>query len=131
MCVVGVNLSIAASQSSASSSRGNSSSSVVDTKTVIAVVAGKMLLMPIIGIITVYVLKTWFWDIPESIQFQFYLVLLMNFITPTANVVMVIAELGSGTDAKNVMASLIGAQYLVAPFLLSLTVMMVVWMAVL
>ena len=126
MCVVGVNLSIAASSSSQQQS-GNS----VDTKTIVAVVAGKMLIMPLIGIVTVYVLKTWFWDIPEQIQFQFYLVLLMNFITPTANVVMVIAELGSGTAAKNVMASLIGCQYLVAPFLLSLTVMMVVWMAVL
>ena len=51
----------------------------------------------------------------------------MNFTTPTANVVMVIAELGFGSAAKNVMAALIGYQYLVAPFLLSLTVVLCVW----
>uniref|UniRef100_A0A7S3P887 Auxin efflux carrier n=1 Tax=Amphora coffeiformis TaxID=265554 RepID=A0A7S3P887_9STRA len=122
MCVVGVNLSIASQQ------RGSNES--VDNKTILAVVLGKMLIMPTIGVLTVMILKTYFWDIPESIQFQFYLVLLMNFITPTANVVMVIAELGSGEAAKNVMASLIGYQYVVAPFLLSLTVMLCVWAAI-
>lgn len=121
MCVVGVNLSIA--------SQRKSSHDSVDPKTIAAVVIGKMLIMPLIGIATVLILKRYFWHVPEAIQFQFYLVLLMNFITPTANVVMVIAELGSGDAAKNVMASLIGYQYVVAPFLLSLTVMLVVFTA--
>ncbi|CAB9525261.1 expressed unknown protein [Seminavis robusta] len=125
MCVVGVNLDIA-SQRKISPSGQNGASA----KTIAAVVLGKMLIMPIIGITTVWILKTYFWDIPQDIQFQFYLVLAMNFITPTANVVMVIAELGSGPDSKNVMASLIGWQYVAAPFLLSLTVMLVVWVAV-
>ena len=127
MCVVGVNLSMASQQRS---SRSSSKDELVDNKVILAVVLGKMLLMPLIGVLTVVILKTYFWDIPESIQFQFYLVLLMNFITPTANVVMVIAELGSGPAAKNVMASLIGYQYVVAPFLLSLTVMLCVWTAI-
>lgn len=122
MCVVGVNLSIA--------SRRRGSDEAASHKTIASVVIGKMLIMPLIGILTVFVLKSYFWHIPEQIQFQFYLVLLMNFITPTANVVMVIAELSSGEAAKNVMASLIGAQYVVAPFLLSLTVMLCVWTAI-
>lgn len=122
MCVVGVNLSIASQQRSSHESVAN--------RTIMAVVLGKMLVMPLIGVLTVVILKTYVWNVPESIQFQFYLVLLMNFITPTANVVMVIAELGLGGAAKNVMASLIGYQYVVAPFLLSLTVMMCVWTAI-
>lgn len=123
MCVVGVNLSMAAEQ--------RESHLAVDNRTIAAVVLGKMLFMPFIGGVTVYLLKTYVWEIPENIAFQLELVLMMNFITPTANVVMVIAELGAGTAAKNVMASLIGYQYVVAPFLLSLTVMGVVWTAVL
>lgn len=124
MCVVGVNLSISSQRKTGNSKKGASS------KTIAAVVLGKMLIMPIIGVTTVYILKTYFWDIPQDIQFQFYLVLAMNFITPTANVVMVIAEVGSGPDSKNVMASLIGWQYLAAPFLLSITVMLVVAISV-
>lgn len=122
MCVVGVNLSIAAQRQGTKESASH--------KTIAAVVIGKMLIMPLVGVATVSILKTYFWNVPEEIEFQFYLVLLMNFITPTANVVMVIAELGSGSAAKNVMASLIGAQYIVAPFVLSLTVMLCVWTAV-
>mgnify|MGYP000647163091 CR=1 FL=1 len=125
MCVVGVNLNIASQR------RGTCSTKNADGKTIAAVVLGKMLVMPLVGIVTVWFLKTFVWNIPEEIQFQFYLVLLMNFVTPTANVVMVIAELGSGPDSKNVMASLIGWQYVVAPVLLSLTVMMIVYTAVL
>ena len=125
MCVVGVNLSIASQRRTSSSHSTHAS-----PKTIAAVVIGKMLIMPLIGIITVWLLKTFVWEIPEGIKFQFYLVLLMNFVTPTANVVMVIAELGSGPDSKNVMASLIGWQYVVAPVMLSLTVMMIVSTAI-
>lgn len=124
MCVVGVNLDIASRRKTGNNQDGAS------PRTIAAVVLSKMVIMPLIGTATVWVLKTYVWDIPSDIQFQFYLVLLMNFITPTANVVMVIAELGSGPDSKNVMASLIGWQYVVAPFLLSLTVMLVVATAV-
>lgn len=132
MCVVGVNLSIASQRSGNKKDISTNGPNLnVDPKTVAAVVLGKMLVMPIIGVATVWILKTFFWSIPEEIQFQFYLVLLMNFVTPTANVVMVIAELGSGPNSKNVMASLIGWQYVVAPVLLTLTVMMIVWTAIL
>lgn len=125
MCVVGVNLHIA-SQRKASNNNPNLT---VHPKTIAAVVLSKMLLMPLIGVATVWTLKRFVWQVPPEIQFQFYLVLLMNFVTPTANVVMVIAELGSGPHSKNVMASLIGWQYVVAPVLLSLTVMMIVYTA--
>jgi len=136
MCVVGVNLSIATQRRTTPvSSNGKpahaTTSARDDAKTFIAVVLGKMLVLPLIGTLLIYILKTYFWSVPQDIQFQFYLVLLMNFVTPTANVVMVIAELGSGPESKKFMASLIGWQYIAAPILLSLTVMMIVWMAVL
>jgi predicted permease len=140
MCVVGVNLDIAYRNQQQQKQRRSSSAKrktdgttreLVTGQTIAAVVLGKMLIMPLIGIATVVLLKKLsHWHIPLEISFQFYLVLLMNFVTPTANVVMVIAELGSGPDCKNVMASLIGWQYVVAPVLLSLTVMMIVWTAV-
>ena len=63
-----------------------------------------------------------------DIDGAFYLVLMIVFITPTANNVMVMVEL-SGSGSKEGMARLIAWQYAVAPVLLSLTVALVVGVA--
>jgi predicted permease len=120
MAVLGVNLSIAA--------QPMTSTAPVNAKTVAAVVIGKMVVMPIIGILTALFMDAYIWHIPESIHFSFYLVIMIVFITPTANNVMVMTDL-SGSNAREGIARLIGWQYLAAPLFLSLSVMMVVWVA--
>jgi predicted permease len=120
MAVLGVNLSIA--------SQSKASIAPVNAKTVAAVVIGKMVVMPIIGVLTALFMEAYIWHIPESIHFSFYLVIMIVFITPTANNVMVMTDL-SGSNAREGIAKIIGWQYVAAPVLLSLSVMMVVWVA--
>ena len=50
-------------------------------------------------------------------------------ITPTANNVMVMVELTDGEATKEGMARMIFVQYMVAPIILSVTVMLVVLVA--
>ena len=88
--------------------------------TMIGVVIGKMLLMPMIGLVSCWCLKNLVLDIPDDIDGAFYLVMLIVFLTPTANNVMVMIEL-SGSGAKEAIASVIALQYAVAPVILSLT----------
>jgi predicted permease len=120
MAVLGVNLSIA--------SQSKASTAPVNAKTVAAVVIGKMVVMPIIGVLTALFMDAYVWNIPESIHFSFYLVTMIVFITPTANNVMVMIDI-SGSNAREGIARIIGWQYVVAPLFLSLSVMMVVWVA--
>jgi predicted permease len=120
MAVLGVNLSMAA--------QSKASVAPVDAKTVAAVVIGKMVVMPLVGVLTALFMNAYVWHIPESIHSSFYLVLMIVFITPTANNVMVMVDL-SGSDAREGIARIIGWQYLAAPLLLSLSVMLVVWAA--
>lgn len=94
----------------------------------IGVVIGKMIVMPIIGILTGFLLKNYFWDIPEDIEGSFYLVLMIVFLTPTANNVMVMVEL-SGSGAKEGIARVIALQYAVAPIILSVTMTIAIGVA--
>jgi predicted permease len=108
MCILGVNLSNAFHTKNTAS-----------CSTISAVVVGKMIVMPIIGILTTLVLKNYVLDIPSGmlhvlefggiepsahtlsnypffipgISSSFYLVLMVVTITPTANGVMVMVEL--------------------------------------
>lgn len=98
--------------------------------TMIAVVVGKMIVMPIIGILTAIILKKYFWNIPDDIDGSFYLVLMIVFLTPTANNVMVMVELsGSGASAKEGIARVIALQYAVAPVILSVTMTIAIGIA--
>jgi hypothetical protein len=63
----------------------------------------------------------------QGIDDSFYLVLMMVFITPTANNVMVMVELG-GTLSKEAIARLIGWQYAAAPAILSGSIATVVYL---
>lgn len=120
MIILGCNLSAAQQK--------KSSDKLLSMKTMMAMVIGKMVLMPIIGVSSVLFLKKYFWDIPDGIDASFYLVAMIVFITPTANNVMVMVEL-SGSGTKEGIAQVIGCQYLAAPLLLSFTVTAVVAVA--
>jgi predicted permease len=85
-----------------------------------AVVVGKMIVMPFIGYVSAYLLK-FVYPLPDEIRGSFYLVILIVFLCPTANNVMVMVEL-SGNGSKEGMARIIAYQYMVAPIILSLTV---------
>jgi len=93
-----------------------------------AMVIGKMVVMPIIGVASTLICKTYLWNIPEDIDASFYLVTMIVFLTPTANNVMVMVEL-SGSSTKEGIARVIAWQYAVAPFLLSITVALSVGVA--
>jgi len=101
---------------------------VLSNKTMLAIVVGKMLIMPAIGIASAVLFDRYIWDIPESINASFYLVVMIVFITPTANNVMVMVEL-SGSGAQEGIAQVIAWEYAVAPLILSLTMTTVVGVA--
>jgi len=123
MILLGCNLSAAQMK------KKEKNNKLLSMKTMIAVVIGKMIVMPIIGFASILILKGYFWDIPLDISASFYLVAMVVFLTPTANNVMVMVELTGGTSAKEGMAKLIGLQYLCAPIFLSLTVSIAVTVA--
>jgi predicted Na+-dependent transporter len=100
----------------------------LSNKTMIWIVIGKMIIMPLIGIVSALILRTYFWHIPDDIDGAFYLVLMIVFITPTANNVMVMVEL-SGSNTKEGIARVIALQYAVAPLILSLTMTAVIGLA--
>lgn len=106
----------------------DTSATEVSLKTIAAIAFGKMVLMPIIGIIATLLLKEYVWHIPDDIDGPFYLVLMIVMITPTANNVMVMVEL-SESGSQEGMARIIAWQYAVAPVVLSISVMIVVRVA--
>jgi predicted permease len=134
MMILGCNLSASSMNADHEQKTSKSDSSFPDnanllsTKTMVWIVIGKMIIMPIVGIVSALVLRTWFWDIPDEIDGAFYLVLMIVFITPTANNVMVMVEL-SGSDTKEGIARVIALQYAVAPVILSLTMTVAIGVA--
>lgn len=108
------------------------------TKTTLLVVFGKMILMPLVGFASTYLLS-FIYTVPQEIAGSLYLVLTIVFLTPTANNVMVMVELGSANEKnskcnsniniKESMAKIIACQYAIAPLVLSGTVTGAVLMA--
>ena len=90
----------------------------------IGIVVGKLILMPAIGVATVVLLRRYILNIPEDIDASFYLVVMMVFCCPTANTVIVMAELGG--QAKEMLAKSIFIQYLCAPLFLTISVSVMV-----
>jgi formate hydrogenlyase subunit 3/multisubunit Na+/H+ antiporter MnhD subunit len=85
--------------------------------------------LPIVGFVSTYLLRqSQMLHIPDEIDGSFYLVLMIVFLTPTANNVMVMVEL-SGSGTKEGIAQAIAWQYMTAPFMLSLTMSIAVGMA--
>jgi predicted permease len=95
-------------------------SSLFSNQTMLAILIGKMLVMPVIGFLSALFFRTYVWNIPDDIAGSFYLVVMIVFLTPTANNVMVMVEL-SGSGSKAGIARIIAWQYAAAPILLSLT----------
>ena len=123
MMILGCNLS-----ASTLSNMSSTKDSLLSNQTMAAIVTGKMILMPVVGMLSCWILST-FWPLPGNIDEPFYLVAMIVFITPTANNVMVMVEL-SGSGTKEGIARVIGWQYAVAPVLLSLSVTATVGMAI-
>ena len=88
------------------------------------IVFGKLILMPAIGVGTAVILRNYILNIPEGIDASFYLVVMMVFCCPTANTVIVMAELGG--QAKEMLAKSIFTQYLCAPLFLTISVSIMV-----
>lgn len=101
------------------------------------VVIGKMVVMPMVGVVSTFILREVYTGVNTDYVGGFYLVLLIVFLCPTANNVMVMVELASGgsggaaaaTSPKEGMARIIAYQYAVAPIVLSGTVTGAVLMA--
>jgi predicted permease len=104
MMILGCNLS--ASYGAAFSEKNE----YMSNQTMFAIVVGKMLVMPLIGVLSAIVFDKFLWEIPDSIDALFYLVSMIVFIIPTANNVMIMVEL-SGTGAKEGIAQVIAWQY--------------------
>ena len=98
---------------------------LLDFKTMIGIVIGKMMVMPAMGFVLAWILDNYILDIPDDIDAAFYLVLLIVFLTPTANNVMVMVEL-SGSNTKEGIANVIAMQFAVAPIILSCTLTMAI-----
>jgi predicted permease len=125
LTAVPINMMILGCNLDASQFRGKSEMSF---HTMLWTVLGKMVILPFLGIFTCWLLKTYCWEIPDDIDGSVYLVLMIVFLCPTANNVMVMVEL-SGSSAKEGMARLIALQYACAPVILSLTMTVAIGVA--
>lgn len=119
MIILGINLSNTFDGSSMNKSQ------LLSTNATISIVLGKMVIMPLIGICSTCLLNYYLLDIPEGIDGPLYLVMMIVFITPTANNVMVMLEL-TNSVSKEGLARLIAWQYLLAPLLLSINLAVIV-----
>lgn len=130
MTVLGINLSLAAqAYRNPASASSSTSSSLVPPSTLATIVVCKLIFMPIIGILSTIVVKTWIMkDVSEDLGISLWLVLMTEFVTPTATNVMIIADV-YGSSAKEGMAQIIGCQYIFAPILLSISMMAIVHVA--
>jgi hypothetical protein len=128
MMILGCNLSSSLSLYRTLHAESEGNVGLLSMRTMVGVVIGKMIVIPFIGIFTAWALKKYVWNIPEDIEGAFYLVLMIVFLTPTANNVMVMIEL-SGSGAKEGMANVIALQYLVAPVVLSCTMTIAIGVA--
>ncbi|GMI19542.1 hypothetical protein TeGR_g3380 [Tetraparma gracilis] len=128
--LLGANLSIAAR---ARRDPKLASSPVFPARTMAGIVAAKLVVLPLIGILSTLALQKYVLvgerEIPHDIDASFYLVAMLVFATPTANNVSVMVELGGGEAAAQAFAASILVQYLSAPFLMSVSVSAIVFVA--
>lgn len=129
MIILGCNLN-ASYQNSGKNAGGDDEHKpeLFSPRTTLAVVLGKMFVMPIVGFLSTMLLHNYVWQIPDDINGSFYLVVLIVFLTPTANNVMVMVELGGG-GSREAIARTIAWQYAAAPIILSLTMTLAVGLA--
>lgn len=123
MMILGCNLSPFEKRSSDRVSDG-----LFSMPTMVGIIIGKMVILPIIGIASAIILRKYFWNIPPNIDGSFYLVIMIVFLCPTANNVMVMVEL-SESNAKEGIARVIALQYAFAPLILGATMTIAVGVA--
>ncbi|KAL7545303.1 hypothetical protein ACHAWF_008660 [Thalassiosira exigua] len=129
MTILGINLSSTFQKKKAKKfDNDGGESKSLSNQTMAAIVIGKMIVMPALGIVSTWFLQRYYVNIPDDIDATCYLVMMIVFITPTANNVMVMVEL-SGSSSKEGMARIIGWQYLASPFILSVVLAAVVSLA--
>mmetsp|Transcript_3637 Transcript_3637/g.10322 ORF Transcript_3637/g.10322 Transcript_3637/m.10322 type:complete len:626 (+) Transcript_3637:172-2049(+) len=126
MMILGCNLS--ASYLQQTTNPAEAAKKLLSKQTMLAIVIGKMFAMPAVGFLSVFLLRTYVLNIPDAIDGSFYLVMMIVFLTPTANNVMVMVEL-SGSGSKEGIATVIAYEYMAAPLILSLTMTAAVGMA--
>lgn len=130
MLILGCNLSASYKSFMEARRAGNGKVCAFSHKIIFGIVFGKMIVMPTIGISTVWILKNYVLDIPAEIAGAFYLVLMIVFLTPTANNVMIMIELGDcGKEVLEGVASVIFVQYAVCPILLTFTMTIAIGIA--
>ena len=130
MLILGCNLSASFQSFMEARKKANGKVSAFSRKTISGIVVGKMIIMPIIGIGTVWILKNYILDIPKEIAGSFYLVLMIVFLTPTANNVMIMIELGDcGKEVLEGVAGVIFVQYAVCPIFLTFTMTVAIGIA--
>jgi len=123
MIILGCNLSASVGSFSSLSEKKKEyqRTELFSSATTLAIVIGKMVVQPVLGFLSAVVVRQ-YTDFPDGIDGSVYLVLLIVFLTPTANNVMVMVELGEdGKDGstKQAMARVIAWQYALAPLILS------------
>lgn len=128
MIILGCNLSNSYNQYTGQAKEKVSKDGLFAKRTLVAILLGKMVFMPLIGILSAILLRLFVLDIPDEMDGSFYLVLMIVFLTPTANNVMVMVEL-SGANTKEGIASVIALQYAAAPIILSLTMSVAIGVA--
>jgi len=126
MTILGINISSTFQKKTSKAS--DEKDLLLPNQTMVAVVIGKMIVMPVIGMLSFWLLQHYFIIFPDEIDSTCYLVMMIVFITPTANNVMVMVEL-SGSGSKEGMARLIGWQYAVCPVIMSIVLTVVVSLA--
>lgn len=130
MLILGCNLSASYKSFMEARKQRNGKVCPFSRKTIFGIVFAKMVVMPIIGICTVWVLKNYVLHIPSEIAGAFYLVLMIVFLTPTANNVMIMIELGDcGKEVLEGVASVIFVQYAVCPVFLTITMTIAIGIA--
>lgn len=123
MAVLGVNLSMTFGEKPTSTHNDKTHpGKETNRNLLLSVVAGKLIIMPVIGLTTVRSILFF----SEGLDASIALVMVLVFCTPTANNVMVMTDLSHSLDAgiKQGMARMLASQYVVAPVLLSLWVML-------
>lgn len=129
MAVLGINLSITLQQQqeqqheekTTTTTTTTNESNTVSIFTILCVVVGKLVIMPIIGFTCLQLIRSLFGT--HFLEPPVVLVLLVVFVTPTANTVMLMVDLVDGA-MKEEMARIIAFEYIVAPFILPLSVAM-------
>jgi predicted permease len=128
MLILGCNLSNSWNQYTGKVEQQANRDGLFSNRTLVAIVLGKMVILPFVGILSAVFLREFVLDVPDDMVGSFYLTLMIVFLTPTANNVMVMVEL-SGSNAKEGIASVIALQYATAPLILSLTMSVAIGVA--